>query len=170
MLKNRVIYPLFSTFFQPLHILSCFVSILLSHLKIENAWMFFYQTFQSPNLMNLSRVSNSQKNPVSIERLLKSWNIGYNFKWNQTYLSRRLNLSRGSNTLNLVSGFTELSGCLDSSLVQVTGIWYTGTCSHSCCRPHLEADDRPLSFCFSICGLGTSFKNLFWNIMGGFWG
>ena len=40
----------------------------------------------SPNLMNLSRVSIRQK-PVSIERRLKSWNIEYNFKGNQPYLS-----------------------------------------------------------------------------------
>ena len=43
--------------------------------------------------MNLSRVLNPLK-PVSIERPLKSWNIEYNFKWNQPYLSG------GSNSLN----------------------------------------------------------------------
>ena len=30
--------------------------------------------------------------------------IEYNFKWNQPYLSRGLNLSRGSNSLNSASG------------------------------------------------------------------
>ena len=39
-------------------------------------------THQSPNLMNLSRVSNPPK-PALIERWLKSWNIEYTFKWNQ---------------------------------------------------------------------------------------
>ena len=51
-------------------------------------------TNQSPNLMDLSRVLNPRK-PVSIERRLKSWNIDYDFKWNQPYLSHGLNLSRG---------------------------------------------------------------------------
>ena len=32
--------------------------------------------------------------------LSASQNIEYNFKWNQPYLSRVLNLSRGSNSLN----------------------------------------------------------------------
>ena len=32
----------------------------------------------------------SSKNPISIERRLKSWNIEYDFKWNQTYLSLRV--------------------------------------------------------------------------------
>ena len=50
----------------------------------------------SPNLMNLSRLSNPPKK-VSIERRLKSWNIEYKFKWNQLYLSRVSNLSHGSN-------------------------------------------------------------------------
>ena len=54
--------------------------------------------------MNLSHVSNSQK-PVLIERRLKSWQISYNFKWNQSYLTPGLNLSRGSNSLNLASVF-----------------------------------------------------------------
>jgi len=51
--------------------------------------------------MNLSRVSNQS---VSIERWLESWNIEYNFKWNQPYLSRVSKLSRGSNSLNSASG------------------------------------------------------------------
>ena len=46
----------------------------------------------------------SARTRFSIERRLKSWNIEYNFKWNQPYLSRRLNLSRGSNYLDLASG------------------------------------------------------------------
>ena len=52
-----------------------------------------------PNLINLSCVLNRQK-LVSIERRHKSWNIEYNFKWNQPYLSHVLNLSRRSNSLN----------------------------------------------------------------------
>ena len=44
--------------------------------------------------MNLSRGLK----PVLIERRLKSWKIEHNFKWNQPYLSR------GSNSLNSVSG------------------------------------------------------------------
>ena len=50
-----------------------------------------------PNLMNLSRVSNLPKTG-SIERRLKSWKNVYNFNWNQSYLSRGLNLSRDSNS------------------------------------------------------------------------
>ena len=45
----------------------------------------------------------STQNLISIERRLKSWNIEYNFKWNQPCLSRVSNLSRGLNSLNLVS-------------------------------------------------------------------
>ena len=45
----------------------------------------------------------SAKKTVSIKRRLKSWNIEYNFKWNQLYLSRVSNLSRGSNSLNSAS-------------------------------------------------------------------
>ena len=48
--------------------------------------------------MNLNRVSNPQKKQVLIERRLKSFNIEYNFKWNQPYLSR------GSNSLNSAYG------------------------------------------------------------------
>ena len=55
------------------------------------------------NSSNLSRVSNPPK-PVSIEGRLKSWNIKYNFKWNQPYLSRVSNLSRDTNSLNSASG------------------------------------------------------------------
>ena len=58
----------------------------------------------SPNLMNLSRVLNPPK-PVSIERRFKSWNIEYNFTWNQPYLSQVLNLSRESNSLNSASDY-----------------------------------------------------------------
>ena len=39
-----------------------------------------------------------------IERRLWSWNMGYNFKRNQPYLSLVSNLNRGSNGLNCVSG------------------------------------------------------------------
>ena len=42
---------------------------------------------------------------VSIEYLLKSWNIEYIFKWNQIYLSGGLNLSRRPNSLNSASGW-----------------------------------------------------------------
>jgi len=52
-----------------------------------------------PNLMKLSRVSNPPKTGFKNRRLI-SWNIEYNFKWNQPYLSRGLNLSRSSNSLN----------------------------------------------------------------------
>ena len=46
-----------------------------------------------------------RQNPVLIQRRLKSWNILYNFKWNQPYLNRGLNLNRRSNYLNSVTGF-----------------------------------------------------------------
>ena len=49
-------------------------------------------TVLSPDLKNLSRVSNRVLN---FEIL--------NFKWNQPYLSRVSNLSHGSNSLNLAS-------------------------------------------------------------------
>ena len=49
--------------------------------------------------MNFSRVSKPPKT-VSIERRLKSWNIEYNFKWNQPVLIRVSNLSRDLNSLN----------------------------------------------------------------------
>ena len=39
----------------------------------------------------------------SIKRRLKSLSNEYNFKWNQPYLSRGLNLSRGSKSLNFNS-------------------------------------------------------------------
>ena len=42
----------------------------------------------------------SAKNRFPIERRPKSWNIEYNFKWNQPYFSHVSNLSRGSNFLN----------------------------------------------------------------------
>ena len=32
----------------------------------------------------------SSKKTISIERWLKSWNIEYDFKWNQPYLSLRI--------------------------------------------------------------------------------
>ena len=41
--------------------------------------------------------SKIRQKPVSIERRLKSWNIEYDFKWNQPYLRR------GSNSLNSAS-------------------------------------------------------------------
>ena len=43
------------------------------------------------------------KKLVSIERWLKSRKIEYNFKKNQPYLSRGLNLSHDSNSLNSAS-------------------------------------------------------------------
>ena len=49
----------------------------------------------SPNLKFEPRFKSSQK-PISIERQLKSWNIEYICQWNQPYLSRVSNLSRGS--------------------------------------------------------------------------
>ena len=54
--------------------------------------------------MNLKAVSQIPQKLVSIERRLKSWKIEYNFKWNQTILSFGLNVRRGSNSLNSVSG------------------------------------------------------------------
>ena len=57
---------------------------------------------QSPNLMNLTRVKNPPK-PIKIKRRLKSWNIEYNFNWNQPYSSRVSNLNRGPNSLNSAS-------------------------------------------------------------------
>ena len=54
--------------------------------------------------MILSRVSNSPK-PVLIKRRLKSWKIEFNFKWNQSYLSRGFNLNRDLNSLNSASDY-----------------------------------------------------------------
>ena len=48
--------------------------------------------------------SQIRQKPVSIDRLLKSWKIEYNLRWNQLYLSRGLNLSPGLNSLNSESG------------------------------------------------------------------
>ena len=36
----------------------------------------------------------------SAKTRFKSWNIWYNFKWNQPYLNRGINLNRRSNSLN----------------------------------------------------------------------
>ena len=52
-----------------------------------NVTMLQWSSFWSPNLKNLSRVSDPPKKTVSIKRLLKSWNIEYDFKWNRPYLS-----------------------------------------------------------------------------------
>ena len=46
--------------------------------------------------MNLSRVLNHPKTGLNLEKL--------NIKWNQTYLSRGLNLNRRSNSLNSATG------------------------------------------------------------------
>ena len=90
------------------------------------------------NSMNLSRVSNPPKKPVLIERRLKSWNIEYNFKWNQPYLIRVLNLSRGSNSLNSASDGFKLKTCifklpflLDFSSLQSGGTNMTGSLQHN---------------------------------------
>ena len=40
-----------------------------------------------------------------MKRRLKSWNIWYNFKWNQPYLNRGLNLNRRSNSLNSATDY-----------------------------------------------------------------
>ena len=58
--------------------------------------------------MNLSRVLNPPKTGLNE---FKSWNIEYNFKWNQQYLSR------GSNSLNSASEskFHEFESCLKSA-------------------------------------------------------
>ena len=37
-----------------------------------------------------------------LKRRLKFWNIWYNFKWNQPYLSRGLNLNRRSNSATII--------------------------------------------------------------------
>ena len=66
--------------------------------------------FQRPNSKNLSRGLNLPKTGYNWAppRRLKSWKILYNFKWNQPYFSRGLNLSRGSNSLNSAFGRTFL--------------------------------------------------------------
>ena len=66
-------------------------------LKIEFLNLIILLFSLSPNLINLSRVSNPPKFK-SIERLLKSWKIEYNFMWNQSHLSH------GSNSFNSDSG------------------------------------------------------------------
>ena len=45
------------------------------------------------------------------KRRLKSWNIRYNFKWNQPYLSRGLNLNRRTNSLNSATDLINLINC-----------------------------------------------------------
>ena len=45
----------------------------------------------------------NQKTSLNLAPGYKSWNIWYNFKWNQPYLSRGLNLNRRSNSLNSAS-------------------------------------------------------------------
>ena len=55
--------------------------------------------------MNLSRgLIKSAKNQFQLSAGLNLQKLDYNFKWNQPYLSRGLNLSRGSNSLNSASG------------------------------------------------------------------
>ena len=44
----------------------------------------------------------------SAKTRLKSWNIWYNFKWNQPYLNRCLNLNRRSNSLNSATGCKDI--------------------------------------------------------------
>ena len=61
----------------------------------------------------------SPKKPVSIQRRLKPWKIKYNFKWNQLYLSRGLNLSRGSNSLN------SASECINSKFGKHKFLYFT---------------------------------------------
>ena len=46
-----------------------------------------------------------------MKRRLKPWNIWFNFKWNQPYLNRGLNLNRRSNSLNSA---TEVTSCMFS--------------------------------------------------------
>ena len=75
---------------------------------------FLKELFGRKNYTNIFKYSESEfnefktrlkspKKPVLTERRLKSWTIEYNFKWNQPYLSRGLNLTRGSNSLNSTS-------------------------------------------------------------------
>ena len=48
--------------------------------------------------------------PVLFDRRLKSGKNQYKFKWNQSYLSRDLNLNRGSNSLDSASeNITEIN-------------------------------------------------------------
>jgi len=51
--------------------------------------------------MNLSRVLNPPKTGFN---WAPAWNNEHDFKWNQPYLTRGLNLSRCSNSLNSASG------------------------------------------------------------------
>ena len=68
-----------------------------------NLYFAAFKEYLCPNLMNLSRDLNLPKTGFN-RAWLKSWKIEYNFKWNQLYLSRGLNLIRGSNSLNSASG------------------------------------------------------------------
>ena len=68
--------------------------------------------------MSLSRKT------VSIERRLRSLNIEYNFKWNQPYLGRVSNLSRGSSSLNLASVRLELVSFKIYHLISHLQIWF----------------------------------------------
>ena len=74
----------------------------------------FWKNYLDVKITNIFKYSESEfnefktrlkspKKPVLTERRLKSWTIEYNFKWNQPYLSRGLNLTRGSNSLNSTS-------------------------------------------------------------------
>ena len=49
----------------------------------------------------------SLKNRVHLSASLNPWKIKYNVKWNQPNLSLGLNLSRGSNSLNSASGWSD---------------------------------------------------------------
>ena len=59
-----------------------------------------------------------RQKPVSIERRLKSWSNEYDFKWNQPYLSRGLNFSRYSNSLNSFSILLFLQPKVNSNCFQ----------------------------------------------------
>ena len=73
--------------------------------------------------MILSRVLNPQK-PVSIERRLKSWNIEYNFKWNQPYLSRRIKFKPPLKLLKFGLGFQNYNRSLKQANIWITTFIY----------------------------------------------
>ena len=104
--RNR--FKTFQIFVERFKILKISISTIV---YIFNALFVYLLTPESANLMHLSR-SQIPPKPVSIERRLKSLNIEYDFKWNQTYLSRSLNLRRGSNSFNSASVLLNYVHCL----------------------------------------------------------
>ena len=78
---------------------------------------------QYPNLMNLSRVSNPPKTSFDWAPAYIFKNYSYNFKWNQSYLSRGLNLNRGSNSLNSYSGVRCVLFLQFDSNLEIKNLW-----------------------------------------------